>query len=125
MGLTMMVSGYFGSLLFARLLDRTKKYKLLMLVNTAAFLVLLILFAWFVHRGSVWLDHLLLGLMGIFGKTGANLTVQYGIELSYPQSVPTMAGLTALAQQLLSLVCAQIGISQIVMRHESRLSLVA
>ena len=109
MGITMTISTLLGSLSSARLLDVTKKYKIIMLVNSTALLIFLMLFAANVDRGAVWLDHLLLVLMGTFGRSASNMTFQYGIELSYPHSVPIMAGLTSFAQQILALVITQIG----------------
>jgi len=38
-----------------------------------------------------------------------NLVIQYGIELTYPQSVPVMAALSCYSQQIFGLLVTQVG----------------
>jgi len=114
----MLVSGYIGSIVVARILDSSKRYKLMMMLCTLLFLTVQILFTYFVQMRTIWLYHIMFALLGIAGKTGMNLTTQYGIELTYPQSVPTMAGMTTLVGNILAIVITQTGQSLILSRGE-------
>ena len=46
------------------------------------------------YLGIIWVDHLLLYLIGTFGMANLGLSIQYGMELTYPQSVPIMSCIT-------------------------------
>ena len=57
----------------------------------------------------IWVDHLLLYSIMVFGTANLGLSIQYGMELTYPQSVPLMACITALFQRIFTLILTNIG----------------
>ena len=109
MGVSMLSAGFFGSMAIGRALDITKKYKLVMISTSAVCCLAQVVFTLVVAKGLLWLDHVILAVLGICGTAMINLTVQYGIELTYPQPVPVMAGLTCLFAQLFGLVVTELG----------------
>ena len=109
MGVSMLTAGFFGSMAIGRALDMTKKYKLVMISTSAVCCLAQVAFTLLVAKGFVWLDHVILAILGICGTAMINLTVQYGIELTYPQPVPVMAGLTCLFAQLFGFIVTELG----------------
>jgi len=58
---------------------------------------------------KLWVDNLLLSLIGACCSSMFNLLLQFGIELTYPESITVMVGLNGLIQQILGVVITQIG----------------
>jgi len=61
------VVSVFGSLGVGRLLDMTKKFKLILVANTALLGISYILFTALASRGILWLDHILVYLILMHG----------------------------------------------------------
>ena len=52
--------------------------------------------------GKLWLDNLLLAFAGACATSTFNLTLQMGIELTYPASILMTAGLLGFLQQTMA-----------------------
>jgi len=102
--MTFSMVGFLGSIAVGAILDKTKKYKLITVVNTAIFCATYVAFTIVVSKGLLWADYILLSIIGICGTSNMNLIIQYGIELTYPQSVPVMAVLSCCSQHLFNLI---------------------
>ena len=59
--------------------------------------------------GIIWLDHILLYLITICGTNSYTLSINYGIELTYPKSVDIMSLVTGMMNSIFLLVLGNTG----------------
>jgi len=105
----MLLAGFMGSSCIGIILDKTKKFRLITFVVTCFYFALYLVFSFLYVDETIWLDNFLLSFVGAGCSSMFNLLLQFGIELTYPESVTIMVGLNGLIQQLFGVVITQIG----------------
>ena len=100
--------GFGGSIVFAAIADRTKKFKLLMFVCAFESACVLACFTWLAPRRSAWLSGSLVCLFGAFNVATIPLALELGAELSYPVGEAYSSGLVMSASQVSAVVLSYI-----------------
>uniref|UniRef100_A0A672RLV3 FLVCR choline and putative heme transporter 2 n=1 Tax=Sinocyclocheilus grahami TaxID=75366 RepID=A0A672RLV3_SINGR len=99
-GLTLVIAGVVGSLLCGIWLDKTKTYKQTTLSVYLLSFVGMVIYAFTLNLGHLWVVFLTSGLLGFFMTGYLPLGFEFAVELTYPESEGTSSGLLNCSAQM-------------------------
>uniref|UniRef100_A0A8C1WN10 Feline leukemia virus subgroup C cellular receptor family, member 2a n=1 Tax=Cyprinus carpio TaxID=7962 RepID=A0A8C1WN10_CYPCA len=99
-GLTLVIAGVVGSLLCGFWLDKTKSYKETTLSVYLLSFVGMVIYAFTLNLGHLWVVFLTSGLLGFFMTGYLPLGFEFAVELTYPESEGTSSGLLNCSAQI-------------------------
>ncbi|XP_041132658.1 feline leukemia virus subgroup C receptor-related protein 2-like isoform X2 [Polyodon spathula] len=103
-GLTIVISGMVGSLICGIWLDKTKSYKKTTLVVYIMSLVGMVVYAFTLNLGYLWVVFITAGSLGFFMTGYLPLGFEFAVELTYPESEGTSSGLLNMAAQVFGII---------------------
>ncbi|KAI1897896.1 hypothetical protein AGOR_G00087990 [Albula goreensis] len=103
-GLTIVIAGMLGSLLCGIWLDRTKTYKQTTLAIYLMSLVGMLVFAFTLNLGHLWVVFITAGMLGFFMTGYLPLGFEFAVELTYPESEGTSSGLLNCSAQVFGII---------------------
>ncbi|XP_016387322.1 feline leukemia virus subgroup C receptor-related protein 2-like [Sinocyclocheilus rhinocerous] len=103
-GLTLVIAGVVGSLLCGIWLDKTKTYKQTTLSVYLLSFVGMVIYAFTLNLGHLWVVFLTSGLLGFFMTGYLPLGFEFAVELTYPESEGTSSGLLNCSAQVMHLL---------------------
>ncbi|GIY40070.1 feline leukemia virus subgroup C receptor-related protein 2 [Caerostris darwini] len=86
MGLLFIVAGLVGSIISGYILDLTHKFKETAFFICVASLITCLIFSGCLYVGHIWIQFLTIGIFGFFLTSFLPIGIEYGIEVTYPQS---------------------------------------
>ncbi|XP_058806733.1 heme transporter FLVCR2-like isoform X2 [Phymastichus coffea] len=104
MGLLIILSGYCGAVIFCRLVDRYKIFKLILVILYAANILTTILFGIAMYFEVQWTVYVAIGLYGFFTHGYFTTAYETCAELTYPEPVTISVTILNLANQLYSAI---------------------
>uniref|UniRef100_A0A0A9WRT7 Putative MFS-type transporter C09D4.1 n=2 Tax=Lygus hesperus TaxID=30085 RepID=A0A0A9WRT7_LYGHE len=99
-GLTLCASGLFGIVFTGWILDKTKKYKEVIVVNLFLELISTICFTFFIDSGSITIQYVTAGAAGIFAAATMSIGYEVATELTYPIAEGTSNGVLSATSQM-------------------------
>uniref|UniRef100_A0A8C1U0R1 Feline leukemia virus subgroup C cellular receptor family, member 2a n=1 Tax=Cyprinus carpio TaxID=7962 RepID=A0A8C1U0R1_CYPCA len=99
-GLTLVIAGVVGSLLCGIWLDKTKTYKQTTLTVYLLSFVGMVIYAFTLNLGHLWVVFLTSGALGFFMTGYLPLGFEFAVELTYPESEGTSSGLLNCSAQM-------------------------
>ncbi|XP_072221107.1 choline/ethanolamine transporter flvcr2a isoform X2 [Leuresthes tenuis] len=103
-GLTIVIAGMAGSLICGIWLDKTKTYKQTTLVVYVLSLVGMLVYAFTLSLGHMWVVFLTAGLLGFFMTGYLPLGFEFAVELTFPESEGTSSGLLNCSAQIFGII---------------------
>eukprot|EP00064_Thunnus_orientalis_P014808 superscaffoldBa00002634_g14855 len=103
-GLTIVIAGMVGSLICGIWLDKTKTYKQTTLIVYILSLVAMLVYAFTLNQGHLWVVFLTAGLLGLFMTGYLPLGFEFAVELTYPESEGTSSGLLNCSAQIFGII---------------------
>ncbi|KAM9355144.1 choline/ethanolamine transporter flvcr2a isoform 2-T3 [Pholidichthys leucotaenia] len=103
-GLTIVIAGMAGSLICGIWLDKTKTYKQTTLVVYILSLIGMLVFAFTLNLGHLWVVFITAGVLGFFMTGYLPLGFEYAVELTYPESEGTSSGLLNCSAQIFGII---------------------
>ncbi|KAM6961233.1 choline/ethanolamine transporter flvcr2a [Aplochiton taeniatus] len=103
-GLTIVVAGMVGSLICGIWLDKTKTYKQTTLGVYLLTLVGMLVYAFTLSLGHLWVVFLTAGTLGFFMTGYLPLGFEFAVELTYPESEGTSSGLLNCSAQIFGII---------------------
>ena len=102
MGLTIVVSGFFGSLAGGAILDKSKAFKFVTVTVYLASLLSILLFTLLLYLGPgpIWASFITAFLLGFFMTGYLPVGFEFGVEITFPVGEGTSAGLLNASSQL-------------------------
>ncbi|XP_042896550.1 choline/ethanolamine transporter flvcr2a-like [Parasteatoda tepidariorum] len=108
MGLIFIATGLVGSIIAGWILDSTRKYKETYLGICTFSLVLYVVFSIQLFIKLLWLQFLMIGLLGFFLTSLLPIGFEYGIEVTYPDSEVISGNLLMTSTNLFGLILTEI-----------------
>lgn len=115
-GLTIVVAGMVGSLICGVWLDKTKTYKQTTLVVYLLSFVGMVVYAFTLNLGHLWVVFVTSGALGFFMTGYLPLGFEFAVELTYPESEGTSSGLLNCSAQVFGIIFT-IGQGNIIERY--------
>ncbi|XP_038585458.1 feline leukemia virus subgroup C receptor-related protein 2 isoform X2 [Micropterus salmoides] len=103
-GLTIVVAGMVGSLICGVWLDKTKTYKQTTLVVYLLSLTGMLVYAFTLNLGYLWVVFVTAGVLGFFMTGYLPLGFEFAVELTYPESEGTSSGLLNCSAQIFGII---------------------
>nr|XP_057947128.1 heme transporter FLVCR2 isoform X5 [Doryrhamphus excisus] len=103
-GLTIVIAGMVGSLICGIWLDKSKTYKQTTLVVYVLSLVGMLVYAFTLNLGHLWLVFITSGVLGFFMTGYLPLGFEFAVELTYPESEGTSSGLLNCSAQIFGII---------------------
>ncbi|XP_045068935.1 feline leukemia virus subgroup C receptor-related protein 2-like isoform X2 [Coregonus clupeaformis] len=103
-GLTIVIAGMVGSLICGIWLDRTKTYKQTTLTVYLMSFVGMLVYAFTLSLGHLWIVFLTAGALGFFMTGYLPLGFEFGVELTYPEGEGTSSGLLNCSAQVFGII---------------------
>ncbi|XP_073339050.1 choline/ethanolamine transporter flvcr2a isoform X2 [Pagrus major] len=103
-GLTIVVAGMVGSLICGIWLDKTKTYKQTTLVVYLLSLIGMLVYAFTLNLGYLWVVFITAGGLGFFMTGYLPLGFEFAVELTYPESEGTSSGLLNCSAQIFGII---------------------
>nr|XP_046268251.1 feline leukemia virus subgroup C receptor-related protein 2 isoform X2 [Scatophagus argus] len=103
-GLTLVIAGMVGSLICGLWLDKTKTYKQTTLVVYVFSLVGMLIYAFTLNLGHLWVVFVTAGVLGFFMTGYLPLGFEYAVELTFPESEGTSSGLLNCSAQIFGII---------------------
>ncbi|XP_056337106.1 feline leukemia virus subgroup C receptor-related protein 2 isoform X3 [Danio aesculapii] len=103
-GLTIVIAGMVGSLICGIWLDRSKTYKQTTLAVYLMSLVGLVIYAFTLDLGHLWVVFITAGALGFFMTGYLPLGFEFAVELTYPESEGTSSGLLNCSAQVFGII---------------------
>ncbi|XP_026156321.1 feline leukemia virus subgroup C receptor-related protein 2-like isoform X3 [Mastacembelus armatus] len=103
-GLTIVIAGMLGSLICGVWLDKTKFYKQTTLVVYLLSLIGMLVYAFTLSLGHLWVVFVTAGVLGFFMTGYLPLGFEYAVELTYPESEGTSSGLLNCSAQIFGII---------------------
>ncbi|XP_041827811.1 feline leukemia virus subgroup C receptor-related protein 2 isoform X2 [Melanotaenia boesemani] len=103
-GLTIVIAGMAGSLICGIWLDKTKTYKQTTLVVYILSLVGMIVYAFTLSLGHLWVVFVTAGILGFFMTGYLPLGFEFAVELTFPESEGTSSGLLNCSAQIFGII---------------------
>ncbi|XP_074548512.1 choline/ethanolamine transporter flvcr2a isoform X3 [Halichoeres trimaculatus] len=103
-GLTIVIAGMVGSLICGIWLDKTKTYKQTTLAIYLLSLIGMLVYAFTLNLGHLWLVFVMAGLLGFFMTGYLPLGFEFAVELTYPESEGTSSGLLNCSAQIFGII---------------------
>uniref|UniRef100_A0A8C7YDU8 Choline/ethanolamine transporter FLVCR1 n=1 Tax=Oryzias sinensis TaxID=183150 RepID=A0A8C7YDU8_9TELE len=103
-GLTIVTAGMGGSLICGIWLDKTKTYKLTTLIVYVLTLVGMLVYAFTLNLGHLWVVFVTAGVLGFFMTGYLPLGFEFAVELTYPESEGTSSGLLNCSAQIFGII---------------------
>ncbi|XP_030299543.1 choline/ethanolamine transporter flvcr2a isoform X2 [Sparus aurata] len=103
-GLTIVVAGMVGSLICGIWLDKTKTYKQTTLVVYLLSLIGMLVYAFTLNLGHLWVVFITAGGLGFFMTGYLPLGFEFAVELTYPESEGTSSGLLNCSAQIFGII---------------------
>ncbi|XP_008281093.1 choline/ethanolamine transporter flvcr2a isoform X2 [Stegastes partitus] len=103
-GLTIVIAGMAGSLICGIWLDKTKTYKQTTLVVYILSLVGMLIYAFTLNLGHLWVVFVTAGALGFFMTGYLPLGFEFAVELTYPESEGTSSGLLNCSAQIFGII---------------------
>ncbi|XP_051954793.1 feline leukemia virus subgroup C receptor-related protein 2-like [Xyrauchen texanus] len=103
-GLTIVTAGMVGSLICGIWLDRSKTYKQTTLAVYLMSLLGLLLYAFTLDLGHLWVVFITAGSLGFFMTGYLPLGFEFAVELTYPESEGTSSGLLNCSAQVFGII---------------------
>nr|XP_020446816.1 feline leukemia virus subgroup C receptor-related protein 2 isoform X2 [Monopterus albus] len=103
-GLTIVIAGMVGSLICGLWLDKTKTYKQTTLVVYLLSLIGMLVYAFTLSLGHLWVVFVTAGVLGFFMTGYLPLGFEFGVELTYPESEGTSSGLLNCSAQIFGII---------------------
>uniref|UniRef100_A0AAQ5Y329 Choline/ethanolamine transporter FLVCR1 n=1 Tax=Amphiprion ocellaris TaxID=80972 RepID=A0AAQ5Y329_AMPOC len=103
-GLTIVIAGMAGSLICGIWLDKTKTYKQTTLVVYVLSLVGMLVYAFTLNLGHLWVVFVTAGVLGFFMTGYLPLGFEFAVELTYPESEGTSSGLLNCSAQIFGII---------------------
>nr|XP_046196824.1 feline leukemia virus subgroup C receptor-related protein 2-like [Oncorhynchus gorbuscha] len=103
-GLTIVIAGMVGSLICGIWLDRTKTYKQTTLAVYLMSFVGMLVYAFTLSLGHLWVVFLTAGALGFFMTGYLPLGFEFGVELTYPECEGTSSGLLNCSAQVFGII---------------------
>ncbi|KAL6485480.1 hypothetical protein MHYP_G00048720 [Metynnis hypsauchen] len=103
-GLTIVIAGMVGSLICGIWLDRTKTYKQTTLAVYVMSLVGMLVYAFTLSLGHLWVVFITAGALGFFMTGYLPLGFEFAVELTYPESEGTSSGLLNCSAQVFGII---------------------
>ncbi|XP_070835847.1 choline/ethanolamine transporter flvcr2a isoform X3 [Chaetodon trifascialis] len=103
-GLTIVTAGMVGSLLCGIWLDKTKTYKQTTLVVYLLSLIGMLVYAFTLNLGHLWVVFITAGILGFFMTGYLPLGFEFAVELTYPESEGTSSGLLNCSAQIFGII---------------------
>ncbi|XP_036406353.1 feline leukemia virus subgroup C receptor-related protein 2-like isoform X2 [Megalops cyprinoides] len=103
-GLTIVIAGMVGSLICGIWLDRTKTYKQTTLAIYLMSLVGMLVYAFTLDLGHLWVVFITGGALGFFMTGYLPLGFEFAVELTYPESEGTSSGLLNCSAQVFGII---------------------
>ncbi|KAG8201370.1 hypothetical protein JTE90_016846 [Oedothorax gibbosus] len=104
MGLTIVISGMFGSVACGILLDKTHKFKETTLAVYILSLIGMVAFALCLRFGNMWSLFVVSALLGFFMTGYLPLGFEFAAELTYPEAEATSSGLLNASAQIFGII---------------------
>lgn len=102
-GVTVVLTGSVGSIIFGKIAGKTHRYKLIHLVLTLSSLIIIILTYFALHTEMFWLGLITIGLFGFTLIPNLPLAYEFASELVYPVGEGTVVGLLMLLVQFMGI----------------------
>ncbi|XP_017266820.1 feline leukemia virus subgroup C receptor-related protein 2 isoform X2 [Kryptolebias marmoratus] len=103
-GLTIVIAGMAGSLLCGIWLDKTKTYKQTTLVVYVLSLAGMLVYAFTLNLGRLWVVFITAGALGFFMTGYLPLGFEFAVELTFPESEGTSSGLLNCSAQIFGII---------------------
>ncbi|KAM9341270.1 choline/ethanolamine transporter flvcr2a [Symphorus nematophorus] len=103
-GLTIVIAGMVGSLICGIWLDKTKTYKQTTLAVYLLSLIGMLVYAFTLNLGHLWLVFITAGVLGFFMTGYLPLGFEFAVELTYPESEGTSSGLLNCSAQIFGII---------------------
>ncbi|XP_045551492.1 feline leukemia virus subgroup C receptor-related protein 2 isoform X2 [Salmo salar] len=103
-GLTIIIAGMVGSLICGIWLDSTKTYKQTTLAVYLMSFVGMLVYAFTLSLGHLWVVFLTAGALGFFMTGYLPLGFEFGVELTYPECEGTSSGLLNCSAQVFGII---------------------
>ncbi|XP_072313888.1 choline/ethanolamine transporter flvcr2a [Eucyclogobius newberryi] len=103
-GLTIVIAGMVGSLVCGIWLDRTKTFKQTTLAVYILTLSGMLVFAFTLNLGHLWLVFVTAGVLGFFMTGYLPLGFEFAVELTFPESEGTSSGLLNCSAQIFGIM---------------------
>ncbi|XP_042602361.1 feline leukemia virus subgroup C receptor-related protein 2-like isoform X1 [Cyprinus carpio] len=103
-GLTIVIAGMVGSLICGIWLDRSKTYKQTTLAVYLMSLVGMVLYAFTLDLGHLWVVFITAGTLGFFMTGYLPLGFEFAVELTFPESEGTSSGLLNCSAQVFGII---------------------
>uniref|UniRef100_A0A672FXZ0 Choline/ethanolamine transporter FLVCR1 n=1 Tax=Salarias fasciatus TaxID=181472 RepID=A0A672FXZ0_SALFA len=103
-GLTIVIAGMAGSLICGIWLDKTKTYKQTTLVVYVLSLAGMLIYAFTLNLGHLWVVFVTAGLLGFFMTGYLPLGFEFAVELTFPESEGTSSGLLNCSAQIFGII---------------------
>ncbi|XP_057209666.1 feline leukemia virus subgroup C receptor-related protein 2 isoform X1 [Triplophysa rosa] len=103
-GLTIVIAGMVGSLICGIWLDQSKTYKQTTLAVYLMSFLGLVLFAFTLNLGHLWVVFITAGTLGFFMTGYLPLGFEFAVELTYPESEGTSSGLLNCSAQVFGII---------------------
>ncbi|XP_048063641.1 feline leukemia virus subgroup C receptor-related protein 2 isoform X1 [Megalobrama amblycephala] len=103
-GLTIVIAGMVGSLICGIWLDRSKTYKQTTLAVYLMSLVGMVIYAFTLDLGHLWVVFITAGALGFFMTGYLPLGFEFAVELTYPESEGTSSGLLNCSAQVFGII---------------------
>ncbi|KAG9268790.1 feline leukemia virus subgroup C receptor-related protein 2 isoform X1 [Astyanax mexicanus] len=103
-GLTIVIAGMVGSLICGIWLDKSKTYKQTTLAVYFLTLVGMLIYAFTLDLGHLWVVFLTAGALGFFMTGYLPLGFEFAVELTYPESEGTSSGLLNCSAQVFGII---------------------
>ncbi|XP_069049269.1 heme transporter FLVCR2 isoform X2 [Lepisosteus oculatus] len=103
-GLTLVIAGMVGSLICGIWLDKTKTYKQTTLAVYLMSFVGMIVYAFTLGLGHLWVVFITAALLGFFMTGYLPLGFEFAVELTYPESEGTSSGLLNCSAQVFGII---------------------
>ncbi|KAF7201922.1 choline/ethanolamine transporter flvcr2a isoform X1 [Nothobranchius furzeri] len=103
-GLTIVIAGMAGSLICGIWLDKTKTYKQTTLIVYILSLVGMLVYAFTLNLGHLWVVFLTAGVLGFFMTGYLPLGFEFAVELTFPESEGTSSGLLNCSAQIFGII---------------------
>ncbi|KAK7903885.1 hypothetical protein WMY93_016492 [Mugilogobius chulae] len=103
-GLTLVIAGMVGSLICGIWLDKTKTYKQTTLAVYILTFCGMLVFAFTLSLGHLWLVFVTAGVLGFFMTGYLPLGFEFAVELTFPESEGTSSGLLNCSAQIFGII---------------------
>uniref|UniRef100_A0A8C6T3C3 Feline leukemia virus subgroup C cellular receptor family, member 2a n=1 Tax=Neogobius melanostomus TaxID=47308 RepID=A0A8C6T3C3_9GOBI len=103
-GLTIVIAGMVGSLICGIWLDKTKTYKQTSLAVYIFTLIGMLVFAFTLNIGHLWVVFVTGGVLGFFMTGYLPLGFEFAVELTFPESEGTSSGLLNCSAQIFGII---------------------